>query len=144
MPKLTGIAAEVTKPMVGVLLAERPPDILERVYEGSPQTPMFDVFVQMIAAQVVAVVGSDVRGDRRALAIQCIAYGVGSEVEYAEFPEQQLAGGTGRGWFLKQRFAELLETLRGMPADGNGGGAAGISRARSPKPRRYPDPIRHG
>lgn len=142
---LTGLAAEVTKPMVQVLLLERDPGILDKTMEDpeDPQ-PVFDVYVRQVTAEVVAIVGTHVKGDARELALQCIAYGVGSVIEYAEFPEEQSAGDSGRGWYLHQRFKELKEMLRTLPSSGDGGGGTGISRARSPKPRPYPDPIRWG
>ena len=138
---MSDLAAAVTKPMVGVLLAERPPDILERTY-GDPPVRMFDVAVQRIVVEVVAVAGSNLHGARRDLAVQCVAYGVGAEIEYSEFPEQQLQGGIGRGWFLKRKYEELLALLRTMPANGSGGGLGNRSRGRFPKPRPYPDPFR--
>lgn len=140
---LTGLAAEVAKPMVGVLLLERDPDILDRTV-GNPPEPVFDIYVRQAAAEVVAIVGTRVKGDARELALQCIAYGAGSAIEYAEFPEQQTAGDTGRGWYLHKRFTELKEQLRTIPASGEGGAGNGISRSRSPKPKRYPDPFRWG
>lgn len=140
---LTGIAASVTKADVGVLLIARDPQILDGTY-GEDAAPLFDAYVNQIAAEVIPVVGSDpTAGPIRDLAVQCIAYGVGSQVEYAEFPEQQTAGNIGRGWFLKQKFTELLNTLRSMP-NGAGPGTvpAGISRGNFPPPLPYPDPVR--
>src|SRR5690606_26690182 len=118
-----------------VLLLERDPDILDKTMEGPEDPePVFDVYVRQVAAEVVAIVGTGVKGDARELALQCIAYGVGSVIEYAEFPEQQSAGDTGRGWYLHQRFKELKDMLRTIPSSGEGGAGAGISRSRSPKP----------
>ncbi|MGX9348154.1 hypothetical protein [Microbacterium sp. KNMS] len=136
---MTGIIDEVTKASVGVLLIERSPNVLDRVY-GNPPESVFDAFVQQIAAEVIPVTGPDPQGATRQLALQCMAYGIASSVEYAEFPEQQGPGGAGRGWFLKQKFNELLAMLRGMP--GADGTVAGISRATFPPPQRYPDPFR--
>jgi len=138
---LTGLAAEITKPMIGILLLERDPGVLDRTY-GVPAEPVFEAHVRQITTEVVAVTGPNPQGTTRELALQCIAYGVGSAIEYAEFPEQQMAGEQGRGWFLKKRFGELLEMLKGMPTGGGTSGSA--SRARFPSPRRYPDPIRGG
>lgn len=142
---LTGLAAEVTKPMVQALLLVRDSDVLDNTM-GDPAhpEPVFDVYVRQVAAEVVAIVGTHVKGDARELALQCIAYGVGSTIEYAFFPEQQSAGDTGRGWYLHKRFTELKDQLRTIPSSGDGGAGAGISRSRSPKPRPYPDPIRWG
>ncbi|WOF23838.1 hypothetical protein N8K70_03920 [Microbacterium betulae] len=141
---LTGIAAEVTKPMVGVLLVERDPGILDREY-GDPEAPtsVFEETVSQIVPEVISVVGPSPTGVVRDLAVQCIAYGVASSVEYAMFPEQQTAGDVGRGYFLKLKFNELLATLRSMPATGPGGLATGLSRASFPPARPYPDPAQH-
>ncbi|WP_156759555.1 hypothetical protein [Microbacterium karelineae] len=136
---LTGIAGEVTEAMVGVLLKERPVDILEYEY-GDPPTSIFEATVQQIAAEVIPVTGPDPQGSTRALAIQCIAYGVASNIEYAEFPEQQGAGDLGRGYFLKRKFDDLLSRLASLSKDGSAGGS--VSRARFPAPRPYPDPFR--
>jgi hypothetical protein len=144
---LSGVAAEVTKGMVGVLLKERPPDILDRTY-GDPPVSMFEETVRQIAAEVLPVAGPDPKNAARDLTVQCIAYGVASNIEYAEFPEQQSAGDTGRGYFLGKRFRELLDQLTGMSKDGSGSG--GVSRATFPPPQPYPDPFgrppqyRHG
>ncbi|WP_221585559.1 hypothetical protein [Microbacterium sp. G2-8] len=136
---LTGIASEVTESMVGVLLKERSPDMLfERTYGDPPQT-IFEATVQQIAAEVIPVTGADPQGATRELTLQCIAYGVASNIEYAEFPEQQGAGSQGRGYFLKRKFDDLLNTLRTLPKDGSGKG--NVSRARFPAARPYPDPF---
>lgn len=138
---LTGLAAEVTKANVGILLAERAPDLLDKTY-GTPPAPMFEAFVQQIAAEVIPVVGTNPTGATRALALQAIAYGVASSVEYAEFPEQQAQGNIGRGYFLKLKFNDLLNTLRGMPSTSADTIRAGVSRGSFPPASTYPDPLR--
>ncbi|MGO1265604.1 MAG: hypothetical protein ACTMIY_03105 [Microbacterium gubbeenense] len=138
---LTGLAAEVTKSSIAILLLKRDPGVLDRTF-GAGEEPLFDAHVRQVATEVIAVTGPDPKGTTRELALQCIAYGVGSAIEYAEFPEQQMAGDQGRGWFLKKRFGELLDMLKGMPS--GGGTSGGTSRGRFPPPRRFPDPIRGG
>ncbi len=137
---LTGLAAEVTKANVGVLLAQRDPDLLDKTY-GTPPAPMFEAFVQQIAAEVIPVVGSNPTGATRTLALQAIAYGVASNIEYAEFPEQQARGDSGRGYFLKLKFNDLMATLRGMPSSSDAI-ASGVSRGSFPPASVYPDPLR--
>lgn len=138
---LMGIAADVTKAMVGALLTERDPEILDRTY-GDDGSSMFEALVSQVAVEVVPITGPDPDGATRDLAVQCIAYGVASSVEYSAFPEQQTAGNTGRGWFLKQKFTELLNMLRALPKTGPGSIASGVSRGRFPEPSRYPDALR--
>lgn len=138
---LTGLAADVTKAMVGVLLIERDSDLLNRTY-GDPESPVFDAIVRQITAEVIPVAGANPTGATRELALQCIAYGVASSIEYSEFPEQQNAGNIGRGYFLKLKFNDLLATLRGMPKNGTDAMGTGASRGKFPPPMPYPDPIR--
>lgn len=138
---LTGLAAEVTKANVGILLAERAPDLLDKTY-GTPPAPMFEAFVQQIAAEVIPVVGSNPTGATRTLALQAIAYGVASNIEYSEFPEQQSQGNSGRGYYLKLKFNDLMTTLRGMPSSSSDAIASGISRGSFPPASVYPDPLR--
>ena len=135
------LADELTQDMVEVHLLARSPGDLNRPV-GESGVTIFDAYVEQVMAEVIAVVGHNVRGDKRALALKCAAYGVAAEIEYAIAPEQQLQGGIGRGWYLSQRYLQLKEELRGMPADGSGGAGRGISRVRSPKRDAYPDPMR--
>ena len=138
---LEGLAAALQKSMVGTLLIERDPGILDRTY-GSPPGPLWDAYVTQIAAEVITVVGADpTAGPVRDLAVQCLAYGVASQIEYAQFPEQQTAGNVGRGWFLKQKYNELLAMLRTMPT-GAAGVRTSVSKASFPPARPWPDPIR--
>ena len=137
--QLTGLAAEVTPPMVAALLVRRKPNVLDQTV-GDPPERLFDITVMQIMAEVMAVTGPNPLGARRDLALQCAAYGVGSSIEYSLVPEQQIAGGQGRGWFLKLKFDQLLADLRAMPA--GGGTAGGLSRGNFPKAPTYPDPIR--
>lgn len=137
---LTGLAAAVTKPMVGLLLVERSADILDRTW-GNPPSSVFEATVQQITAEVIPVVGSDPGGATRDLALQCIAYGVAASMEYSLYPEQQSIANSGRGYFLKLKFNELLATLRSMPKSGAGGLGTGVSRGKFPPASGYPDPF---
>ena len=137
---LSGMLAEVTQLRVKSLLKERNPAILD----GVPgQVALFEETVRSAAVEVVLLTGSDdlPAGPLRALAVEAIACETGSLIEYATYPEQQGPGLNGRGYFLHQRFLELLRRLREETLSGGTGGTGGLSPAGCfPPAPTYPDP----
>jgi hypothetical protein len=138
--------AEVTQVRVQGLLNQRRPEILESTDPGP--LDRYEARVRGAAVQVVLLTGlNPPAGSVRELAIEAIACQTGSEIEYAEYPEQQAAGDVGRGYHLHQRYLELLAELRriidnaggGVPPDGTTG-VSGRPRGRFPAPQPYPDP----
>ncbi|GAB3867373.1 hypothetical protein GCM10028801_41210 [Nocardioides maradonensis] len=148
---LNGMLAEVTQVKVKGLLQQRDPDILDPNLPD--QVPFFEARVSGAARQVVLLTGPDpVAGPVRDLAVEAIAVQTASEIEYAEYPEQQTAGDSGRGYHLHQRYLELLAELRkvienngGVPTDGGAGGISTSTarpRGNFPPAQCYPDPVR--
>lgn len=153
---MTDLRRDVTQAMVAVLLQERRPPTLE-----VEQFAKFSSRVDGAAVEVVLLTGyTPPEGPIRALAVEAIACQTASEIEYAEYPEQQSTGDVGRGWHLHQRYLELLARLREV-IEGHGGvipddggeqpvPATTVPRPQGnfPPPRAWPDPIeyerRHG
>lgn len=140
---LAGMLAEVTQTKVAGLLAERQPEILDDSIPA--QVTLFEARVTGAAVEVVILVGSDpAPGPLRGLAVEAVALQTASEIEYAEYPEQQTAGDTGRGYHLHQRYRELLDQIQGyvlggMPGDGTTTGPL-APRGDFPPPEPFPDP----
>ncbi len=134
----------VTKSMVVTLLGERPVALVDSVYTDSLNVThaWFDDFVAKRGARVAAVVGANPTNTAVAqLAAQCIAYGVAAEFEYAAYPEQQMQGGGGRGYWLDQQFEKQRQELREMLGAGASDALPlGVSRSSFPNPLPFPDP----
>lgn len=108
---------EVSQTKVAGLLQQRRPAILDT--ENVDELAKFEARVRGAAVEVVLLTGADPDGGPiRDLAIEAIAMQTASEIEYSEYPEQQVAGDVGRGYHLHQRYLELLALLRGELADG--------------------------
>lgn len=148
---LTGILADVTPAKVKGLLLERDP----RILTDATLVADFENLVRSAATQVVLLTGQEPPAGRvRGLALEAIAYQTASEIEYASYPEQQAPGEQGRGYYLHQRYLELLGELRaiittngGTVPEGDGPlpvATQGRPRGRFPEPMSYPDPARGG
>jgi len=149
---LPGMLAEVTQTRVKGLLMQRQPEILDPTITA--QVPVYEARVRGAAVEVVLLTGTNPpAGPIRDLAVEAIACQTGSEIEYAEYPEQQAQGDIGRGFHLHQRYLELLRRLQGIlddlggtiPDDGGEGGLSvatnGTPRGRGPRASLpYPDP----
>lgn len=121
---LTGVRADVTQSKVAGLLQARRPDILDS--DDPEQVERFEGRVSGASVSVRLLVGEDPpAGLLRDLAAEAIAAEAGSQIEYAEYPEQQSPGDTGRGYHLHQRYLELLGQLRQYVESGTTGGAVG-------------------
>jgi hypothetical protein len=131
----------IGKEAVRVHLAEREPDLVDRA--DAAGVTLFTSLRTAVAAQITIIVGVDpAPGPVRDLAVQAAAYEIASQFEYACFPEQQTAGNIGRGWFLHQRFEQMLATLKGAASGTDLGAiAVGLPMASFPAARTYPDPI---
>lgn len=147
---LTGILADITQEKVSAPLNQREPEILTSA--EPEQVQRFEDMVRSAAVEVVLLTGPNPpTGPIRDLAVEAIALQTASAIEYSEFPEQQVAGDEGRGYYLHQRYLELLAQLRTIIANAGGqvppdGGAGGVAnnkrpRGRFPAPMPYPDPI---
>lgn len=146
---LVGVLGDVTQETVRGSLLERNPELLD---SAVPRLVVaFEQLVTLAGAEVRIVVGPNPpAGPIRELAALAIATETASLIEYAEYPEQQLQGGDGRGYFLHQKYLELLGSLRAWVAAHGGtvpddGGVApaplqGLPRARFQGPTPYPDP----
>lgn len=143
---LTGLLGDVTQSRVAGLLNERRPGILDS--EDPDQVARYEARVRGAAVQVVLLTGLDpIQGAVRELAVEAIACQTASEIEYAEYPEQQVAGDDGRGYHLHQRYLELYAQLQRIidnaggvvPPDGTTS-VRGRPRGRFPAPQPYPDP----
>lgn len=110
---LSGMLGDVTQTRVRGLLEERDPRILD---ESIPdEVARFEARVQGAAVEVVALIGTDpAAGPLRSLAVEAITRQTASEIEYAEYPEQQNAGNIGRGYSLHQRYLELLARIQAI------------------------------
>jgi hypothetical protein len=146
---LDGILGDVDQVAVAGLLQQRRPLIVEK---GDPvQEERFAERVRGAAVLVLPLTGPDpAPGPVRQLALEAIALETGSAIEYAEFPEQQGQGLSGRGYFLHQRFLELIANLTSMvtlagvvlQADGSVYTPVLMKRAQTPVgdfPPPYPD-----
>lgn len=143
MAELTGMLVEVTQIRVAGLLQQRQPEILENVPE---ELAKFEDRVRGAAVEVVLLTGADPpQGPIRNLAVEVIALETGSGIEYAEYPEQQVQGREGRGYYLHQRYLELLARLREIITGAGGsvppdGGTGGVHTGRTPLGC-FPDPL---
>jgi hypothetical protein len=138
---LDGVRGDVTQPVVGGLLQARRPAILDAT--DPAEVAKFEARVVGAAVQVVLLVGTDPdAGPLRDLAVEAIATETASQIEYAEFPEQQGPGDIGRGYYLHQRYLELLALLRGYVESGTVTGVVGVPKpvGSFPAARAYPDP----
>lgn len=149
---LPGMLAEVTQTRVKGLLMQRQPEILDATITA--QVPIYEARVRGAAVEVVLLTGiNPPAGPIRDLAVEAIACQTASEIEEAEYPEQQAQGDISRGSHLHQRYLELLRRLTELLDDLGGvippdGGADGIHpppdgmpRGRSPRPLGWPDPV---
>lgn len=110
MADLPPLLADVTQTRVAGLLQRRRPNILD--VEDQEQVARFQDRVRGAAVEVVLVIGTDpAPGAMRDLALETIACQVASSIEYAEWPEQQGPEREGRGYYLHQRYLELLTRL---------------------------------
>jgi hypothetical protein len=132
---LTGLLGDVTRDRVAALLHQRRPEILDT--DVPEHLARYEARVRGAAVEVLLITGDDpAAGPVRDLAAEAIALEVASQTEYAEYPEQQVAGDEGRGYHLHQRYLELLSRLRSNSSTGSG-----LPRARMPAPLPYPDPV---
>lgn len=139
---------DVTSAKVAGLLQERQPTILDDTDEARAR---FAARLRGAAVEVLGLVGGNPpAGITRDLAAEAIAFQVASEIEFAEFPEQQAPGDDGRGGYLHERYVELLKRLKEILDDNDGvvppgelptRRRPGRSRARFPAPEEYPDPV---
>src|SRR5687768_15624007 len=112
---LTGVLGDVTAEDLKGHLLERDPELLDS--DVPRLVAAFEQLVKLAGADVRVVVGADPpAGPIRDLAVEAIAVETASLIEYAEYPEQQIQGGDGRGYFLHQKYLELLGTLRAWVA----------------------------
>lgn len=134
---LEGLAADVDIEQVHALLLARAPSILE---PESPDAALFEASVNGIAAEVVAITGTNPTGEYRKLAAWAITLGVAMQLESALFPEQQLGDGS-RAANLQKRYEALLVRLASAKAAA--GDVPGVARpvGSFPAARPYPDPI---
>lgn len=141
---LAPLLAEVTQTRVAGLLQRRQPAILES--DDTEQEARFQDRVRGAAVEVVLLTGPDpTEGPIRDLAVEVIALQAASSIEYAEYPEQQAPGDTGRGYHLHQRYLELLARLREIIVGAGGqvpddGGTGGVSTSRVPLGS-FPEPL---
>lgn len=132
---LTGLLGDVTRDRVAALLHQRRPEILDTAVPE--HLARYEARVRGASVEVVLITGEDpAPGPMRDLAVEAVALETASQTEYAEYPEQQTPGDTGRGWHLHQRYLELLSRLRSNSSTGSG-----LPRARFPGSSTYPDPV---
>lgn len=118
---LSGLLADVTREKVAGLLEQRQPDIITS--DDPADIARFEARVTGAGVEVIFIVGADrPASPLRTLAVEAIALQTASEIEYAEFPEQQAPGDEGRGYHLHQRYLELLAQLRQWVSAGGGDG----------------------
>ncbi len=112
---LDGMLDEIDETKIkGLLLRREDPMVFE-------ETDVFEARVRGAAVEVVLLTGDDPDDLAiRALAVEAIAVQTASAIEYAEFPEQQAQGDTGRGYHLHQRYLELLQRLQSLVDAGHG------------------------
>lgn len=138
---LEGVRGDVTQVRVAGLLQQRRPTILDAT--DPAEVAKFEAIVRGAAVTVVLLVGEDPEtGLLRDLAAEAIALETASQIEYAEFPEQQVPGDQGRGFHLHERYLELLAQIRGYVESGTVSGAVGVPKpvGSFPVARAYPDP----
>lgn len=138
---LSGVRGDVTQPVVAGLLNARRPAILDS--NDPAEVAKFEARVTGAAVQVVMLVGTEpAAGPLRELAAEAIATETASQIEYAEFPEQQGPGDIGRGYYLHKRYLELLALLTGYIESGTTSGVLGVPSpvGTFPAARDYPDP----
>lgn len=133
---LVGVRGDVTQAKVAGLLQQRKPRILT---DDPEQITRFEERVKGASVTVVLLVGENPEaGLLRDLAAEAIAHETASEIEYAEYPEQQTQGDQGRGFHLHQRYLELLAQLRAYVESGTTSGVVGV-----PSPvGSFPEPAR--
>lgn len=146
---LSGLLVEVTRVMVANQLHQRQPVILHS--DVPEQLARFEQRVRAASIEVRVLVGLDPpAGPFRELAVELVALETASATEYADYPEQQVQGEDGRGYFLHQQYLRLLERLQKMLDDAGGVvppdgqpvlPTANLPRARFPDPSVYPDPV---
>ncbi|BBH17498.1 hypothetical protein Back2_17850 [Nocardioides baekrokdamisoli] len=140
---------DITQTKVAGLLEEREPAILTST--DSDEIARFQARVLGASVYVRVLTGGDPpAGPIRDLAVEAIAVQTASEIEYAEYPEQQAPGDPGRGYHLHQRYLELLgqltnliKNLGGIPTDGGANGVNITPRPRGnfPPAECYPDRV---
>jgi hypothetical protein len=147
---LTGILGDITRERVSGVLYEREPELLTS--DAPVEVGAYEALVRGAGISVILLTGPDPpAGSIRDLAVEAITLETGSSIEYAVYPEQQVQGEDGRGFYLHQRYLEKLAELRAImaaaggvvPPDGEPLPTAGMGlpRARMPEPLPYPDPV---
>jgi hypothetical protein len=145
---LSGLLGDVTRLTVAEKLHQRRPQIL--ISDVPEQLARFEARVRASSLAVRVLVGSDPpAGTIRDLAAEAIALETASATEYAEYPEQQVQGSEGRGYFLHQQYLERLALLAQIIADAGGTvppdgeplpATSALPRATMPEHLPYPDP----
>jgi len=145
---LSGLLGDVTRESVAEKLHQRQPKILTST--DPEQLARFEARVTSASFAVRTLVGSDPpAGTIRDLAADTIALETASATEYADYPEQQVQGQDGRGYFLHQQYLERLALLTQILADAGGvvppdgepvPTVAGLPHATMPDHLPYPDP----
>lgn len=116
---LTGIRGDVTRNRISGVLLERDPELLDG--DVPAQVEQYENLVRGAAISVVLLTGADPpTGSIRDLAVEAITLETASAIEYAEYPEQQVQGEDGRGYWLHQRYLEKLAEVRQIIADAGG------------------------
>jgi hypothetical protein len=147
---LTGLLADVTRASVAEKLHQRRPQVL--ISDVPEQLDRFEARVKSASLAVRVLVGADPpAGTIRDLAADTIALETASSTEYADYPEQQVQGEDGRGYFLHQQYLERLALLQQIIAEAGGTvpedgepvrpASTGLPRATMPDPLAYPDPV---
>lgn len=148
---LSGLLADVTRATVAEKLHQRRPTVL--ISDVPEQLARYEARVRSASLAVRILVGVDPpAGTIRDLAADTIALETASSTEYADYPEQQVQGGDGRGYFLHQQYLERLALLQQIIADAGGvvpddgepvpgaNAGAGLPRATMPDHLPFPDP----
>lgn len=148
---LSGLLADVTRDTVAEKLQQRRPTIL--LSDVPEQLARFEARVKSASLAVRVLVGANPpAGTIRDLAADTIALETASATEYADYPEQQVQGRDGRGYFLHQQYLERLALLQKIitdaggvvPPDGEpvpGTNTPALPRATMPDALPYPDPV---
>lgn len=148
---LTGIRGDITRERLSGMLLERDPELLDG--DVPEQVTQYENLVRGAAISVVLLTGADPpTGSIRDLAVEAISLETASAIEYAEYPEQQVQGEDGRGYWLHQRYLEKLGELRQIIDDAGGEVPPdgepvrprrhGIPLGNFPDPLPYPDGAR--
>lgn len=148
---LSGLLADVTRETVAEKLHQRRPTVL--ISDVPEQLARYEARVKSASLAVRVLVGANPpAGTIRDLAADAIALETASSTEYADYPEQQVQGRDGRGFFLHQQYLEKLALLSKIIADAGGvvppdgepvpgaGVTTGLPRATMPEHLPYPDP----